>query len=141
MRIAGTDYTDPDRTKNYLEIVVPRYRGLAALLPIWPFKYLMRIPAIRRIASVRLRVKTPTKAVFEELTEICEAVDAAVEGRQSELGLADCFGPVARAMSNNVERIDITERDLARMGFDLDDVSDFLGLYIFFVGELVSSKN
>ena len=44
-------------------------------------------------------------------------------------------------MSHNTDVRVITGDYLESIGFDLSDVGDFIGLYTYFVSELVDSKN
>lgn len=129
MEVKGTDYTAPER-KSWLEIVVPIRRGIWRS---WPLSLLKK--------GTRLRVKPPTKRTWEDVVRVCEMVDAAIDGEVPELEIADCYPIVAKAMSNNREGIEVTVDDLEEARFDMEDVEDFLGYYIFFITELANSKN
>ena len=87
--------------------------------------------------SFELRILPPTKGVHDGLVAVAGYVADAAMGKaaSSDLDL------VAAAMSHNTDVRVITGDYLESIGFDLSDVGDFIGLYTYFVSELVDSKN
>ncbi|MCI8425648.1 MAG: hypothetical protein HFJ72_08345 [Adlercreutzia sp.] len=108
--------------KTYLKIEVPIRRG------------------VFRRKSV-LYLKPPTKTVYEGLMEAAAIVDEAASGGSEDSLLTKCYGPVAAAMSNNRDRVAISEEDLDAAGFDMADIGEFLALYTLFMGALTEAKN
>lgn len=81
-------------------------------------------------------VYTPTKAMFDTV----EAMAALIDGKE-EFEVSEWYPEIAKILSNNRERIPVTEADLEEMGFDLEDVADFIASYLFFLSELANLKN
>ena len=93
--------------------------------------------------SFELRILPPTKGVHDGLVAVAGYVADAARGNaaSSDLDLGRCLDLVAAAMSHNTDVRVITGDYLESIGFDLSDVGDFIGLYTYFVSELVDSKN
>ena len=93
--------------------------------------------------SFELRILPPTKGIHEGLVAVAGYVADAAAGKAdaSGLDLGDCLDLVAAAMSHNTDLRAVTGGYLESIGFDLSDVGDFIGLYTYFVSELVDSKN
>ena len=93
--------------------------------------------------SFELRILPPTKGIHDGLVHVAGIIDDVTSGaaRYEQLDIAACYELIAAAMSNNTCLRRITAAYLEEIGFDLSDVADFLGSYLFFVLELGRSKN
>ena len=93
--------------------------------------------------NFELRILPPTKGVHEGLVAVAGYVADAAMGKaaSSDLDIGGCLDLVAAAMSNNTSLHVVTAEYLESIGFDLSDIGDFIGLYTYFVSELVDSKN
>lgn len=115
--IMGTDYTK--RKKDVLNIVIGTEED-----------------------PVELSLFGPTKGIYEGLLEVSKTVDDALAGKlDEEFNLFDQLDFVARAMSHNKQGRRVTADDLVEMDFDMSDVADFIGLYLFFIDKLAQGKN
>lgn len=83
-----------------------------------------------------IRIKPPTKRMFDAVQSIARLVD---EGEESDV--AEMYDAVAAVMSNNREGVPVTEADLEAMGWDIQDMGEFVGAYVFFLEELAKGKN
>lgn len=92
---------------------------------------------------VTLSILPPTKKIHDQLINVADFVDAAGKGELDEntFSLFECLEFVAEAMSHNREGRIITPDYLNQMEFDVSDVSDFIGLYFYFITRLVEGKN
>lgn len=90
-----------------------------------------------------LSILPPTKRIHEDLVRVAGVVDSAQAGEldYERLDLRDCLEIVARAMSHNTECRRITADYLESIEFDLLDIGDFIGLYLFFIMELAKGKS
>ena len=93
--------------------------------------------------SFELHILPPTQGVHAGLVAVAGYLADAAMGKaeKSDLDLGDCLALVAAAMSNNTSLRVVTAEYLESIGFDLSDIGDFIGLYTYFVSELVDSKN
>lgn len=93
--------------------------------------------------NFELQILPPTKGIHDGLVHVAGIIDDMTSGaaKYDELDIAACFELTAAAMSNNTNLLKITAEYLEETGFDLSDVADFLGSYLFFVLELARSKN
>ena len=93
--------------------------------------------------SFELRILPPTKGIHDGLVHVAGVIDDVTSGKAAhgELDIGACFELVAASMSNNTALRRITAGYLESIGFDLSDVADFLGSYLFFITELARSKN
>ena len=96
-----------------------------------------------REESFELRILPPTKGIHDGLVHVAGVIDDVTSGKAAheKLDIGACFELVAAAMSNNTALRRITAEYLESIGFDLSDVADFLGSYLFFITELARSKN
>ena len=117
--IEGTNYAK--REKSVLRIILPDGDG----------------------GELPLSVLPPTKGVNDALMGLAEALDRVNDGSMEEddFDLGQAYSTVSKAMSRNVERRKVTPDELEEMNFDIEDVGDFIGSYIFFMSELVRAKN
>ena len=114
--ISGTDYTK--RKKDVLVITVGSEEE-----------------------PLELRILPPTKRIHEGMLDVARAVDAAAKGEACDIDLGDAINLVAETMSNNTDGRAVTPEFLESHGFDMADTGDFLGLYLYFITELVKGKN
>lgn len=93
--------------------------------------------------EVELSVLPPTKAIMDGMIEVAGAVESAAKGTldYEAFDLGKTLFLVAEAMSHNTGMRSVTAEDLEAMGFDLSDVADFLGTYMFFLSKLAEGKN
>lgn len=93
--------------------------------------------------SFELRILPPTKGIHDGLVRVAGIIDDLMNGNgaRESVDIDACFELVATAMSNNTALRAITAGYLEEIGFDLSDIADFLGSYLYFVTELASSKN
>lgn len=90
---------------------------------------------------LELHVLPPTKEVHDALTEMADIVDKAIGGVPDERSLMDFYPAVARLLSNNRERREVTVEYLDSIGFDLMDLSVVVSDYILFLDALSKAKN
>lgn len=90
-----------------------------------------------------ISILPPTKGVHDALMSLALALEQVDGGEMDEndFDLEKAVYAVAKAMSRNAEHVTITPDDLESMGFDIEDVGDFIGSYLFFISELVKGKN
>lgn len=134
MRIEGKDYT-----KKADDVMVIRLPDTAEPTFGERVKRAMGLSE----AGFELSILPPTKRLYDELTSLTGSLQAALErGSDGEgFDIGSALETVAHLMSRNAERRAVTSEMLEDMGFDLEDVGEFIGSYIFFVNELVASKN
>lgn len=141
MRIEGKDYTK--RSDDIMVIKLPKPEPSGA----WGrFKRWLGVDD----DGFEVSVLPPTKGLYDRLGELAESLAAIGE---SDLGNGDpeaenpsfdlgrAVETVAAIMSRNAEKRVITPQMLEDMGFDIEDVGDFVGSYVFFINELVRAKN
>ena len=131
MRIEGKDYTKskddvlviklPDTTEPGLAERMRRFFGASD-------------------GAFEVSILPPTKKLYDELAEVVEALSK-LEDEDSEFDLDGAVSTVSRLMSRNAEKRQITPQQLEDMGFDIEDIGEFIGSYLFFVNELVQGKN
>lgn len=90
---------------------------------------------------LELHVFPPTKEVSDALMEMAEVIDRAIEGVPDGRSLMDFYPAVARLLSNNRERFEVTVEYLDSIGFDLADLSTVVSDYILFLSMLGDAKN
>lgn len=90
-----------------------------------------------------LKLLPPTVEIHKGMVEVAKVVEQATEGTldYSDLDMGEYLRLVAAAMSHNTDMRRITPEHLEAIGFDLSDIGEFLGGYIFFVTRLVEGKN
>lgn len=93
--------------------------------------------------SFDIRILPPTVEMHNGLVKVAGWVDEASKGTldYGSFDMDECLSLVARAMSNNTDLRAVTAGYLNSIGFDMSDIGDFIGLYIFFVTELMKGKN
>ena len=94
-------------------------------------------------AGFEVSILPPTKKLYDELAEVVDSISKAADGdiEAEDVDLGHALGVVSRLMSRNAEKRAVTPQQLEDTGFDLEDVGEFIGSYVFFVNELVRSKN
>ena len=133
MRYEGMDYAH--RERDVLAITLP------APAPNGAFERIKA--ALGFDGSFQISVLPPTKRTHDALSEIAADIDAVANGEMDfeSFDNGKALRVVAEIMSNNLEKHEITAAYLESVNFDLEDVGDFIGGYVFFVSELVRSKN
>ena len=93
--------------------------------------------------SFDLKILPPTVDINKGLVEVAGWLADAADGTidYDSFDMDECLALVANAMSNNTDMRRITCDYLNGIGFDMSDIGDFLGLYVFFVTELMKGKN
>ena len=93
--------------------------------------------------EITIRVLPPTKRIHAGLVELGGYIDAAEEGKldYETFDMSECLELVAQSLSHNKEKRVITVDYLERIDFDLADVGDFIGAYLFFIMESAKGKN
>lgn len=106
-------------------------------------KDVMRIALGSGVDEVAVDVLPPTKEIHEDMLALAAIVDDAVDGTldRSTLDMTECLSVVGNALSRNTDLRHISAEYLEGIGFDMEDIADFLGLYLFFVKALTESKN
>lgn len=134
MRIEGKDYTKksddvmviklPDMEEPSLMERVKRSLGMSE-------------------GGFEVSILPPTKRLYDELTAVTDNLQKALDEDSDGTGfdLDSALVTVAHLMSRNAEKREVTPEMLDDMGFDLQDVGEFIGSYVYFVNELVVSKN
>ena len=134
MRVEGKDYTKqkddvlviklPDLEQSTMGERIRRFLGMSD-------------------GGFEVSILPPTKGLYDELTKLVNGISDVGDGKleAEEFDLDGALSTVARLMSRNVERREVTPHQLEAMGFDLEDVGEFVGSYIFFVNALVTGKN
>lgn len=84
-----------------------------------------------------LNVSTPTKSLFEELKESEKRLKSNDDAMNI---LDDLYGLVARIMSCNKERIEITKKHLEEC-LEFGDILIFFNAYLTFIDSVKNSKN
>ena len=117
--IEGTNYAKRD--KNVLRIVLPDGEGGELTLSILP----------------------PTKGIHDSLMALARAMDQVDEGEMddADFDIEEAFVTVAKCMGHNTEQHKVTPDFLDEINFDIDDVGDFIGSYLYFMSRLVMAKN
>jgi len=133
MRYEGMDYAH--RERDVLAITLP------APAPKTAWERLKR--AFGDDGSFEISVLPPTKRAHDALSDIAGDIDDIARGELAaeEYDTGKALEAVATVMSNNLEKREITREFLESVDFDLEDVGDFIGGYVFFVTELVRAKN
>lgn len=90
---------------------------------------------------LELHVFPPTKEVSDALAEMAELIDNAIEGKPDNRSLMDFYPAVARLLSNNRERREVTVGYLDSISFDLADLSTVVYDYILFLNMMAKAKN
>lgn len=87
--------------------------------------------------KTKLIVKTPTKALQEELTEIKDALS---DDADDDEALEALYEVVSKIMSNNTNNIKISVDKLKDLYDDSDYLLAFLQVYYDFVNEFIDTK-
>lgn len=91
---------------------------------------------------IELSILPPTLRVHNGMKEVAKYVEMAANGDLDDASdMPDCLDLVAQAMSRNREGRVVTAKQLDAMGFDMSDVGEFVGLYLYFITKLVEAKN
>ncbi len=90
---------------------------------------------------LELHVFPPTKEVNDALEEMASVIDSAIAGEFDDRNLMDYYPAVARLLSNNRERREVTVEYLESINFDMADLSVVVSDYFLFLNMLVESKN
>lgn len=134
MRVQGKDYTKKD--EDVLVIKLPDAAGPTG----WErFKRWLGVSD----DGFELSILPPTKRLYDSLAELAAGMSGVADGEleAEKFDLDGALSTVASIMSRNVEGREVTPAMLDDMGFDLEDVGEFIGSYVFFIQELVEAKN
>ena len=93
--------------------------------------------------SVEIAVLPPTKNVLDKVKALAEAIDAVTTGdmEPQDFDIAMAVEVCAEAMSRNTRYTKIDADTLDDIGFDIEDVGEFIAAYITFIAALVEAKN
>lgn len=93
--------------------------------------------------GVGIAVLPPTKAVFDSIKALAGAIDDVRDGKMEyeDFDMALAVDVCAQAMSRNTEFKKVDAAMLDEIGFDIEDVGEFIAAYILFIATLVEQKN
>lgn len=117
----GTDFTK--RKKDVIKITLPVEEGSDD--------------------GFEVSILPPTKRGYEAMSRIAGIIAKWGDGdlEAEDLDMGEMLESVAEVMSHNLQMKKITPEFLEGIGFDLADVGEFVGSYIYFVMMLVEEKN
>ena len=90
-----------------------------------------------------IRILPPTVEINKCMVEVAKMVESASDGTldYSTLDMGEYLSLVAITMSHNTDMKRITPEYLESIGFDISDIGEFLGGYVFFMTRLFEGKN
>lgn len=90
-----------------------------------------------------IKILPPTLGINKGMVKVAQMIEDASEGKldYASIDMGEYLEIVAAAMSNNTDMRRITPEYLESIGFDISDIGEFLGGYLFFVTRLVEGKN
>jgi len=94
--------------------------------------------AVNMIDDLAIRVRMPTKRVFDALLGLRDRLSNLTADDAGQLD--EIYGLIAIVMSNNLEHREIT-RDYLSDLFDIEDVQTFFQAYMAFISGVVSDPN
>ena len=97
-----------------------------------------RCLAINLIDNQLIRVRMPTKKVFDALLGLRDRLSGQITDDAGQLD--EIYGLIAIVLSNNLEHIEITHEYLAEL-FDIEDVQTFFQAYMAFINGVVTDPN
>jgi len=97
-----------------------------------------RFLAVNMIDNQAIRVRMPTKRVFDALLGLRDRLSSLTADDAGQLD--EIYGLIAIVMSNNLEHQGITQDYLSDL-FDIEDVQIFFRAYMDFIGGVVSDPN
>lgn len=85
----------------------------------------------------------PTKAIMDDITRLAEAIDAVTGGEMEpdDFDLDMALSVCAKAISRNTQYKKVDAEMLNLIGFDIEDIGEFIAAYILYITALVDSKN
>lgn len=122
MEIRGTDFTK--RRKDCITFTLPEGPGSED--------------------GFEIGVLPPTKRIYDGLADIAGMIDRWTNGEDFDADGPDMdamLETVANAMSHNVQMRRVTPQFLDDIGFDMSDIGEFVGAYLYFISQLVDAKN
>ena len=117
----GTDFTK--KKKDVIKIILPVEEGSDD--------------------GFEVSILPPTKRGYEAMSHVANVIAKWGDGdlEAEDLDFGTMLKSTAEVMSHNREMKKITPEYLESIGFDLADMGEFVGSYIFFVMKLVEEKN
>jgi hypothetical protein len=97
-----------------------------------------RCLAVNLIDNQSIRVRMPTKRVFDALLGLKDHLTSLTTEDGGQLG--DIYDLIAVVLSNNLEHKPVTSEYLAEL-FDIEDVQTFFQGYMAFISGVVSDPN
>jgi hypothetical protein len=90
-----------------------------------------------------IKILPPTVDINKGMVKVAQMVEQAAEGTldYATVDMDEYLAIVAATMSNNTDMRRITPEYLNSIGFDMSDIGEFLGGYLFFVTRLLEGKN
>ena len=85
----------------------------------------------------------PTKAIMDAITALASAIDDITQGNTApeDFDMDMALDVCAKAMSRNTQYKGITAEMLNLIGFDIEDIGEFIAAYILYITALIESKN
>lgn len=97
-----------------------------------------RFLAVNLIDNQQIRVRMPTKRVFDALMGLRERLSGQITDDVGQLD--EIYGLISIVLSNNLEHTEIAHEYLAEL-FDIEDVQTFFQAYMAFINGVVSDPN
>ncbi len=97
-----------------------------------------RVLAVNMIDNQAIRIRMPTKRVFDALLGLRDRLSSLTTDDAGQLD--EIYGLIAIVMSNNLEHREITQDYLSDL-FDIEDVQTFFQAYMAFISGVVSDPN
>lgn len=97
-----------------------------------------RFLAVNMIDNQAIRVRMPTKRVFDALLGLRDRLSSLTTDDAGQLD--EIYGLIAIVMSNNLEHREVTQDYLSDL-FDIEDVQTFFQAYMTFISGVVSDPN
>ncbi len=97
-----------------------------------------RFLEVTLIDNQKIRVRMPTKRVFDALMDLHDRLSGQIMEDAGQL--SEIYGLIAIVLSNNLEHNEITKEYLAEL-FDIEDVQIFFQAYMTFISGVVSDPN
>lgn len=97
-----------------------------------------RFLAVNLIDNQLIRVRMPTKRVFDALMGLRDRLSGQITDDAGQLDEIYCL--IAIVLSNNLEHTEIAHEYLAEL-FDIEDVQTFFQAYMAFISGVVSDPN
>lgn len=93
--------------------------------------------------ELTIKMLPPTKEIHDDLMNLSERLDLIAGGEIALDGIdmRTYLEVAANAMSNNTDLRVVTADYLESIDFEMIDILEFIGLYLYFLSELVKPKN